>query len=365
MGKKKIALLVTNNLEKDQRVNKVSYSLMNFGFDVTTIGSKSRPCKEYVTPYTNKRLYVFFKHGFLFYLEINIRFFLFLLFSDFDVYVANDTDSLIAAFFAGKIKNKPIVVDLHELFPEVPEVVNRRFVKFVWTKIEDFILPKISNGYTVCKSIADYYAKRYGISLKVVRNVPHFSAYKGKKDEFKDLTGKKIILYQGAVNVGRGIEWIMEAMKYIDDSVFVVVGNGDLYDELKARSNQNEFQGKVLFMGPVPYSNLQNYTLSADLGVCLLDNVGLSYYYSLPNRIFDFMQCHVPILATDFPEISNVVNTYSTGKTISYHDSERLALVIKGMLKESVDHEKFDFAANSINWEKEENILHEIYDQFL
>lgn len=356
----KITLTVTNNLESDQRVNKVATSLHKFGYEVEVVGCKSRPCKPYQKEYATKRLNVFFKRGVLFYAEINIRFFFHLLFSDADIFTANDTDALAGTYLAAKLRHKPLVVDLHELFPEVPEVTNRKFVKGVWTKIEDWILPKVKHGYTVCQSITDYYKDRYGVNLNVVRNMPSYKCL----DDIPSTTinsipaDKKIILYQGAVNVGRGVEWIIDAMPFVrEDAVFVVAGKGDLYDELKTKAND-----RIIFLGHIPYAELASITRRASIGVCLLKNQGLSYYYALPNRVFDMIQCHVPILATDFPEIHRIVATYETGKLISDYSPKSLADTINSMLDEPIDHEKFSRVATELCWEKEEEKLKMIYE---
>lgn len=359
---KEVILSVTNNLETDQRINKVALSLQKMGYSVHAVGSDNRPCHDYNPGYDVKRLSVHFKKGILFYAEFNIRLFFHLLFNKYDVLVANDTDTLLPNFLVSKLKGLPLVVDLHELFPELPEVTNRKFVKWVWTKIEDLILPNVKHSYTVCQSIANYYHKKYSIDVKVVRNLPLFKAFTGKMDKFKEYGNQKIILYQGAVNEGRGIEWLMDAMIYVENAIFIVIGTGDLYQELSQKAQLPQYKDRVIFLGHKPYTELQAYTLSSDLGVCLLKNQGLSYFYSLPNRVFDYMQSHIPILATNFPEIAQVVNNEKTGLTISTEDPKKIAEVINFLLNQKVDHENYNRASSIYNWENEELILKNIYE---
>lgn len=362
--KGRITITVTNNLEGDQRINKVASSLHNHGYEVTVIGSKSRQCHPYSRSYKTKRLPVFFKKGFLFYGEFNIRLFFHLLFAKCDLMLANDTDTVIANYIASKIRRKRFAVDLHELFPEVPEVVNRPFVKSFWTKIEDIIFPHIHYGYTVCQSIAEHYKNRYGISLGVVRNIPNKKPYEGRNKKL-DFGDKKIILYQGAVNVGRGIEWIIDAMPFIENAVFVIIGNGDVKSDMEAKCKEMGLTDKVFFLGHVPFDELSEYTRSADLGVCLLKNQGLSYYYSLPNRVFDYMQQHVPLLATDFPEIANVLRNHGTGVLVSHYEPKYLAETIQQIFESPIDHEKYEKACEHFNWEKEEEIMLSIIEEAL
>lgn len=362
--KGRITITVTNNLEGDQRINKVATSLHNHGYDVTVIGSQNKPCHPYSRPYATKRLPVFFKKGFLFYGEINLRLFFHLLFTPCDLMLANDTDTVLANFLASRIRRKRFAVDLHELFPEVPEVVNRPFVKRVWTKLEDWIFPHIRHGYTVCQSIADYYQKRYGINLGVVRNIPNKKEYKGKGHRM-DYGSKKIILYQGAVNVGRGIEWLIDAMKWIDNAVLVIIGNGDVKAEMEKRSEALGLTDRIFFLGHVPYDELSEYTRSADLGVCLLKKQGLSYYYALPNRVFDYMQQHVPLLATDFPEIANVLRNYGTGTLVSHYEPDYLAQTIQEILNSPIDHAQYEKACEAFCWENEEETMLAIIEKAL
>jgi glycosyltransferase involved in cell wall biosynthesis len=360
MKKKRIIISVSNNLEIDQRVNKVASTLYNNGFEVLLVGLRSKFHHTSKLPFATKELSVFFKKGFLFYAELNIRLFFLLLFSRCDILLANDTDTIIPNFLAGKIRRKKLVVDLHELFPEVPEVTNRKFVKKFWTSIENTFFPPIKTGYTVCQSIADYYEKKYGMRLKVIRNIPLKKPFTGNTGILK-YDEKKIILYQGAVNEGRGIEWIIDAMPYIDDAVFIIIGKGDLYEELQEKVRKMQLCDRVIFKGVIPWGELSVYTNCADLGVCLLEKKGLSYYYSLPNRVFDFMQAHVPLLATNFPEIANVLNAYGTGRLIDHYEPEYLAGIIREMLVQPKDHSLYEKASSEFNWEKEEKILLDIF----
>lgn len=355
MSSKKIIFTVTNNLEADQRVHKVASFFFEKGWKVLVVGSTHRLCHEYKQPYSTKRLSVWFKKGPLFYAEFNVRLFFYLLFKKADRIWGNDTDTALATFLAAKIKRIHYSLDLHELFPEVPEVTHRKMVKWVWTKIEDFVLPHVSDGYTVCQSIANYYKERYNISFKVLRNVPLSQPYV-RADKF-NWTNKKVILYQGAVNEGRGIEWIIRAMQFIDNAIFVVIGKGDKDQEVRNLANELNVNDKVKFLGFKCFSELFEYTNSADLGVCLLEEKGLSYYYALPNRIFDFMQAHVPMLATGFPEIKRVLETEHTGICINHYEPEYLAEVINGMLSQPVDHNRFSEASHNNCWEKEREII--------
>ena len=367
-GKRKIIISVTNDLVADNRVHKVATSLMKFGFEVLLVGRKLKGSLPVNRDYQTKRFRLFFTKGAKFYACYNIRLFFFLLFTKSDIFLANDLDTLPANFLASKIRNKKLVYDSHEYFTEVPELINRPKIKRIWERIEKRILPKIKNAYTVCGSIADVYKEKYGIEMKVIRNI---SECNGKiipkeTDYLKALSMQKIILYQGAVNVGRGIEEVIEAMQYVENARFVIVGDGDVTEDAKKIVSRLYLKHKVFFIGKVPLEELIAYTQKATIGISLEKNIGLNYYYALPNKLFDYIRANVPVLASRLPEIENIVKTYDIGCFIENHNPKHIAENINFMLNSPDKMQKWkenlEKASAELCWENEEKILKEIFN---
>ena len=164
-NKKRIIISVTNDIATDNRIRKVAQSLFNSGFEITVVGRKLKNSLSIDRPYKIKRFRLLFNKGALFYASYNFRLFLFLLFQKADIFLSNDLDTLLANYLASRIRNKQLVYDSHELFTEVPELVDRPKVQKMWLAIEKRILPKLKKAYTVCDSIADYYKKKYGVEM--------------------------------------------------------------------------------------------------------------------------------------------------------------------------------------------------------
>ncbi|MDL2224350.1 glycosyltransferase [Bacteroidales bacterium OttesenSCG-928-M06] len=349
----RITVSVINDLVTDQRVHKVCTTLSQNGYDVKLVGRKLKTSAELNRSYRTDRMRLFFNRSFLFYAEYNIRLFFYLLFDKTDALLSNDTDTLVANYLISKLRRKPLIFDAHEMFPEVPEVVNRKLVKSVWTKIEDWIFPKLKYSYTVCRSIADIYNQKYGISMQVVRNIPFSHVIKQTEVTPIDTKGKKVLIYQGAINIGRGIEWVIDAMPLLDDFVFYVIGSGDILDELKAKVSRQNLTDRVVFTGRVPFEELPAYTSCANIGINLLENRGLNYYYSLPNRIFDYIRSNIPVLAIDFPEIRRIVSTYDVGILVDNHEPQTIANAITQLAMQPLNKQGFLQANEELTWEKE------------
>ena len=381
MKQRRIILSVTNDLVTDQRVHRSCTALSEAGYDVTLVGRRLPDSVPVERPYKTVRMRLLFRKKAVFYAEYNLRLFLRLLFSPTDAFYANDTDSLPANYLAAVLRRKPLFFDAHEMFPEVPELVGRPRVKRFWTRIEDRIFPRLCRPHraavTVCQSIADIYRNRYGLNMRVVRNVPmSFPKYNDAASQILASLpqDKRILLYQGAVNVGRGIEWIMAAMPYLPECHLVIAGVGDTYLQLIAEAAKQGLKN-VTFLGRVEPATLHGLTADASLGLSLLENRGLNYYYSLPNRIADFVQSEVPVLATDFPEIRRVVETYGIGTLVepapfdvaTQHstppDPQRMAQIIRDTLAEwdtlnpDERHHRFALAAADLTWENDKKTL--------
>lgn len=358
----RISVSVINDLVTDQRVHKVCRSLQNAGYEVSLTGRKLRKSPAIQREYRTHRMCLVFNRSFLFYAEFNIRLFFRLLFCKTDIFLSNDTDTLLANYFASKIRRKPLVFDAHEMFPEMPEVVGRKFVRRFWSAIENRIFPQLKYCYTVCQSIADIYNQRYGTDMKVVRNIPFAgnvckNQEYNKKDIFPEFNNRQILLYQGAVNLGRGIEWVVNAMPLLDEYVFYIAGDGDKMQDIQDYVKKIEMSDKVKFLGRIPFEQLSAYTACADIGISLLENRGLNYFYSLPNRIFDFIRKNIPILATDFPEIRKIIEHYGVGELVDDYDPNHLATIIRNITARGKNWDSFAKANAELTWENEANTL--------
>jgi glycosyltransferase involved in cell wall biosynthesis len=366
-AKKRIIVSVTSDLASDNRVHKICSTLYSMGFDVLLIGRRlpgSLPLTG--RNYSTRRFRLLFHKGPLFYFCYNLRLFLFLLFSKPDLLLSNDLDTLPANFLVSRIKKIPLVYDSHEYFTEVPELVNRPLVKSIWEWLERKMVPRLKYAFTVCDSIAQIYTEKYGVPFHVVRNYPLEAE---PVENETNANSEKIILYQGAVNMGRGLELAIRSMKYLEGARLVIAGDGDLKEELERLTVANDLQKKVQFTGRLSIGELAKITPTATVGLSLEEDIGLNYRYALPNKLFDYIQAQVPVLVTDLPEMAAVVRNYKIGETVSVSEPEMLAKTMSEMLhnseKRKIWKQNLKVAARELIWEKEEKKVHRIFSPFL
>ena len=370
---KRAIVSVINDLVTDQRVNKSCLTLQKAGFEVLLVGRRQRkspPMDE--RTYKTHRMKLLFEKGPLFYAEYNVRLFIFLLFHRCDCLLSNDLDTLLPNFWIAKLKGEKLIYDSHEYFTEVPELVSRPRVQRIWKRIEEYILPKMGEMITVNQSIADLFHEKYGIRVHVIRNIPmrKMLPAPASREEVGLNPDKHILVLQGSgINIQRGSEELVDAMAYLDDCQLVIIGGGDVLPMLKEKVTAKRWDDRVKFFPRMPYQKMMAITQLADLGFTLDKDTNLNYRFSLPNKLFDYIQAGVPIIASHLPEIERIITDYNIGTFIDNHDPETIAKTIQ----DSINNEKnlalwknnLIFAAQNLCWENEEEVLLNIYEKYV
>jgi glycosyltransferase involved in cell wall biosynthesis len=360
---KKIVFTVTNDLNYDQRMIRICSSLTTAGYAVLLTGYTLKDSIPLVNqPYRQKRINCIFKTGKLFYAEYNIRLFFFLLFKKMDIVGAIDLDTILPCLLISKLKRTRRVYDAHELFCEMQEIVKRPVIYKLWKKIEKFTLPAFPDGYTVNSIIAREFNKMYGVNYNVIQNVPVLRNISIPEKK------AKYILFQGGVNEGRSFDTLIPAMKYVNARL-VIAGGGNYLERARLLADEHGLRDKVVFTGRLLPADLYQYTMKAWIGVTLFEKTGLSNYYSLANRFFDYMHAGVPQLCVSYPVYAEINKNQPVAVLIDDLSPENIATHLNHLLENDVLYS--DLRQNCLlqrevyNWQAEEKKLINFYtDKF-
>jgi len=362
---------VTNDIVNDQRVIRIGKTLLKSNVSATVIGRcLKNPSVPSDLPFKIFRFRMLFHSGFFFYAFYNLRLFFYLLCKKVDILVANDLDTLLPNYLISRLKKIPLVYDSHEYFTGVPEIQERKFVLWVWRMIEKKIFPKLKYVYTVSHPIARQYHTEYGVEVGVVRNLPvrWESNSHVAHSPHDQQPGKHVIILQGTgINIDRGAEEAVEAMKSVENAVLWIIGSGDVMNDLKQKVTLHKLSEKVLFYDRMPYEELKEYTKRGSIGLSLDKDTNPNYRMSLPNKLFDYIQAGIPILASDLPEVGKVIREYRLGELIESHDPLHIAEKINDMLSSEEKIKEWQtnlkHAASELCWEKEEKTVMEMYER--
>lgn len=362
--KPKIIVSVINDLVTDNRVNRTCLALEEKGYEVLLVGRKMKNSQPLDSrTYTTKRMKLLFEKGPLFYATFNIRLFFLLLFKSTDAYFSNDLDTLLPNLLVSKLKGKKLYYDAHEYFTEVPELVSRPKVQKIWKTVEQFCLKRVDVLCTVNESIASLYREKYAVKTFVVRNVPLLDVAIVDQLEKRE----NILILQGAgINIDRGGEELMEAMQYIEGAKLWVIGSGDAIPQLKEMQKELGLQDKVEFKGKLPLGELKTLTRKGIIGYSLDKNTNVNYQFSLPNKLFDYLQAQVAVIVSPLVEVKKIVEQYNVGVVLEEVSAEEIAnktndLLLNYSKLEEIRNNTIN-AAKELHWDKEKEVFFEFLD---
>lgn len=280
---------------------------------------------------------------------------------------ARAVETLFIGWLASLCSGAKLVYSPHELEPEKNGY--GRFEKFRALVTEFLFIRHAKSVVVVGFRIADLYRKRYRLSnVFVVPNAPKRLKAEGEApfnlrrklglDESVRLYG-----YQGALVRGRGIDLLCQAFSggALEGAALVFIGFGGLEHEIRRYVGENP--GRIFLLGAVPPNQLLPLTAQLDCGICLIEPICLSYELSLPNKLFEYIAAGVPVIASDLPEMAEVVETHGVGLTTRPSvEGIRSAVRVLGSQEIANYRENSRNAASKLNWENFEGELISVYE---
>ncbi|MFM7595805.1 MAG: glycosyltransferase [Flavobacteriales bacterium] len=314
---KTILVCVTSDLATDNRILRHCELMHQMGFQVHLIGRTikgSPPMPE--APYSYHRVQLPFEKGPLFYTCYQVWLFFYLLLKKGNMVWANDLDTALPSYLICKLKRMAYIVDSHELFTEVPELIHAPLKKSIWKFIEKHVAIKADVFITVNNSLATIFQNEYGIVPKVVRNVPkrlHLSPAYSKAKLGIPEHNLVLVLQGSGINKGRGLDETLDALSNVTDVSLLIIGGGNALEEAKQKTTKLGIESKVHFVSRVPYMELMQYTQMAAIGLAYDADPCLNFHFALPNKIFDYFQAGIAVISGPQPEISGLVTAHECG----------------------------------------------------
>lgn len=271
---------------------------------------------------------------------------------------------LLPFVFLAKLTRSKIIYDAHELETEKNGMGG--FRKKISVIVEKLCLKLCTKVSVVGFEIAKHYEEKYNIKPYVILNIPYLNNGETLNNnlfrkEFNLEDTDTIFLYQGLLGKGRGIENLIHAFTSLNQpsKKLIFMGYGTLEEYVKEYASKHK---NIIYKEAVSPKEVMSYTCSADFGLSMIENTSLSYYYSLPNKLFEYTQAEIPVIVSDNIEMKNLVEKSSIGYSIKNETSQIVDLISKINKQDKTNFKdaliKFK---NEFNWNKQELTLKEIY----
>jgi len=206
----------------------------------------------------------------------------------------------------------------------------------------------------------EFLKKEYRLkNIILLRNLPRYYKPKLKLDLHSHLQidkSKKIILYQGVLLKGRGIEKVFSVLNELPDNFFLIVGGGEYEEHYQNLAEQMNLTDQVFFLGKLTQEDLPQLTTSVDIGVSLIENLSTSYYYALPNKLFEYIMAEIPVIVSNLPQMKEIVDKYDVGYAVEFENKDELISAIKKLTEDNnlyaSKKQNCRIASQELNWEK-------------
>ena len=270
----------------------------------------------------------------------------------------HNPEFLLVSFVFKLIKGGNIFYLPHELEPHKQGIgkVHRLIIRFIESKLIQLTSAKV---FVVSENIADWYCREYNIERPiVVKNAPKVAELK-KTNHIREKLGIKddsfIVLYQGGLSKGRGLNFLLEGFKKRDNDKVVIVfmGYGELEDDIKSSSKEYD---NIFFHPAVAPEIVLEYTSSADLGIHMIRNTCLNHYFCLPNKFFEYAMAGLPVIVSNMKEMRELVESYNMGIVVEEENVDSLNAAIDKILESDIKQMKQNArrCAEENSWETQE-----------
>jgi len=294
-----------------------------------------------------------------------------------DVLHAHDTPALVPVALAAAMLRRPFVYDAHDLWADRPR---RGRGRVYWALsmgyfrlVERICVPRAAATLTVSPPIVEHLTRKFG--LRRVALVANYPEWTGPVEpiELRSLPGgdvidpdRPVVLYLGGIMAYRGLEQLVDAIRLVDGVQLVFLGQGLQTDILRARVADAGLSGRVHFLPPVPPADVIAAASTADVGVSPIPDVGLNYRWSLPNKLFQYMAAGLPVVASNFPQVREIVEGSGAGVVVDTEDPRSIADGIRRVLADrdaarAMGARGRDAVADRLNWETSARALLEVY----
>lgn len=283
--------------------------------------------------------------------------------------LASDLYSLPAAARAAKASGVPLVYDSRELYGSIAALQGRKLRQRFWNIIERRYASGAAAILTVNDDIANILRKQYtGIPVHVAYNVP-MATFTDDPDrsilrkEFGIPEGQTVLISNGGLQKGRGLTAMIDVLEELPNCHLVFLGDGPLRSELELYALGADCSERVHF-NHVPSGEVLRWTSGADIGLCFVENLGLSYYLSLPNKFFEYMHAGIPAVCTDLPVIRTLIERHASGVLIPEGERDAAVNAIRKLIEDRDYYQGMcgnaETAAEHYSWGQERTRLREV-----
>jgi glycosyltransferase involved in cell wall biosynthesis len=356
--------------ENERRIFNQSLSAIQHGFRVKIVALKTPDVRQneiYKNILIERIKIKSWKGGKKKFLVFNFKLFWKLIKLEFKILHVHDLWVLPASAIANFFKRKKLIYDAHEYYRGLEIFSQKPFSGKFWALIEGIFIRSADRIITINSFHSDLYQKTYRNlpGIDIILNLPRKEKLPDQKGLSQFSQRNSVILYQGILKKGRGLEKIVTLFKDMTIGSLELVGYGDSEDDLRALVEKFNLQNRVIFKGKVSWEKLLDETRRARCGLVLFEPTSINYTYALPNKFFEYVMMGTPVIASKIPTFEKLVSDFKVGLLVNPNSGFEIKQAVEDLLN---DEEKWNNCYHNClkarevwNWESQEEKFIKIY----
>jgi glycosyltransferase involved in cell wall biosynthesis len=149
------------------------------------------------------------------------------------------------------------------------------------------------------------------------------------------LADERVVGFVGGLRPWHGVEVLPDLLQRLlerrSDVRLLVVGDGPLRSSLQERLQQMGLGDKSVFAGSLPHTDVASVMHQFDVALAPYPALDHAFYFS-PLKLFEYMACGVPVVASELGQIGEIVRHEETGLLCPPGDTEALAEACERLL---------------------------------
>lgn len=245
-------------------------------------------------------------------------------------------------------------------------------IEFIYKNIERYFLKYCDQIFVVNDGMKQYFQNEYNIknNIEIIWNAPY--QFKLNKNNIFSLR-KKLNIHEESVIFGyvgylsakgRSLNNLIKVFSKLSTKKQLIIAG---YGQLEKKMNIiNKKYKNIHYIGVLNWSDIQYFIREIDVGLVLLENISLNYYYALPTKLFQYLSCSKPVVSSNFPTMGGLVKKYDCGWPIK-PNYKQIYKTINNISKKDVieKNKKINAIKYLFTWEIQEKKILKIFHSFL
>ena len=258
------------------------------------------------------------------------------------------------------------IFDCREIYSKLTSLVEKPIKQLFWSLYERKYYKNVDKVLVTADMDREFLNFRYGHKdIELIFNFPIIqteTCITNLREKFKIPEKDKIFLYQGAIQIGRGIEEMINLLNHFNDCVACIVGDGEYKSEIINLVQKMNLTDRVFFTGNIPYTELISLSRQANIGFSLIQPLSESYKQALPNKVFEYGLAGIPTIGSDSPEMKNYINKFKLGIAVSPNNKKDHIDAVKKLLKWDDSKRLIRTVKDNLTWESQESKFMKLFN---